>query len=458
MLRFSLCSLVCAFTLWPAPIATSPPQEAKLGPGRKYSTVERVQLDRLRAVHEARLRYSGARREVALRSGYEDYRAILHAHAEDAAHTGGTRPELLAAAKQTGVRIVMLTDHVRPQRDFINDSWRGLRDGVLFIPGAEAEGFLAYPQRSIKGESFTSREGYIALIKRDGGNIFLSHVEERFDWPTEELDGIEIYNNHTDIKDEGPFLSWLRGALTDPGRLAQLQSALSDYPQEFFGASQDYLAPIIAKWDRDLASHSVTGVAANDCHHNQGFIVTVAGPNAIEISEMVDGGEPRRVTAEQAPRVAEMVRGRNTGDIVARLDIDPYDRSMRYVTTHILAHELTEVAVRQALRSGHAYVAHDWLCDPTGFVFAGSVGSGQSSRAVMGDEIALRPGLGLRVEAPVAGTVKLFRNGVVIKETHDARLEWPVTEPGVYRVEIWLELDGEMRPWIYANAIRVRRT
>ena len=33
-------------------------------------------------------------------SGLNDYRAILHAHAEDSAHTGGTRPEMLADAKQ----------------------------------------------------------------------------------------------------------------------------------------------------------------------------------------------------------------------------------------------------------------------------------------------------------------------------------------------------------------------
>jgi hypothetical protein len=79
----------------------------------------------------------------------KDLRAIMHVHAEDSAHRGGTRPELLAACKRTGVQVVLLTNHVRPPVDFINDSWRGLREGVLFIPGAEHEGFLAYPQKSI---------------------------------------------------------------------------------------------------------------------------------------------------------------------------------------------------------------------------------------------------------------------------------------------------------------------
>ncbi len=81
--------------------------------------------------------------------GWNDYRAILHAHAEDSAHTGGTRAEMLAEAKRAGVHAILLTDHHRPPKDFVTDSWRGLRDGVLFLPGSEDRGFLIYPTRSI---------------------------------------------------------------------------------------------------------------------------------------------------------------------------------------------------------------------------------------------------------------------------------------------------------------------
>ncbi len=456
MIRLLVASLLSILACLMVPRVTSNQQTPKLGPGRRYSTVERVQIERLRSLHEGRLALTRGRRELKTVSGYHDYRAILHAHAEDAAHTGGTRPEMLAAAKRSGIQIIMLTDHVRPQRDFINDSWRGIREGVLFIPGAEAEGFLAYPQRSIKSQRFSSRDEYIALIRRGGGNIFLCHVEERFDWPTNELDGLEIYNNHTDIKDEGPFLFWLVSSLSDPERLPRIAQALAEYPMEFFAASQDYLAPIIEKWDRDLASHRLTGVAANDCHHNQGFVIKVGGLDAIEIAEAVGGDKPRRVTVEQQPRVAEMIKGRQIGDIVARLDIDPYERSMGYVTTHILAPELSEESVRQALRSSHAYVAHDWLADPTGFTFVIRNSSRDRILGIMGDEVAYGPNLTLNVEATVAGSIKLFHDGKVIKEADGNRLVWPANAPGVYRVEIWLTVDGEMRPWIYSNAMRVR--
>ena len=35
-------------------------------------------------------------------------------------------------------------------------------------------------------------------------------------------------------------------------------------------------------------------------------------------------------------------------------------------------------------------------------------------------------------------------------------LEWAIGAPGVYRVEGWLDVAGERRPWIYSNPIYVR--
>lgn len=437
----------------------SQPSTKQLGPGRRYSTIERLQPERLRAVNEDRMRYQRMRRAVPPQMGFGDVKAILHAHAEDSAHTGGTRPELLAAAKRTGVKAILLTDHVRPPRDFINESWRGLHDGVLFIPGAESEGFLVYPQRSIIAahinKSFKSRDEYIRLVKerteQDRGDIFLSHVEEKPDWPTGDLDGLEIYNVHSDLLDEGEFVKWLQASFTDPDRLQALQQAAASYPAEVYGALQDYLSPILAKWDRDLPSHRLTGVAANDCHHNQVFTVKVAGDDAIEITTFPD--PPRKVTVARAPRVAEMLRGRKAGDLIARLDLDPYEISLRYVATHLLLNELNEAAVRQALRQSHAYVAHDWLCDATGFAFTAERNGKRAG--VMGDEVKLDKGLKLRLTAPVAGNIKLIRNGKVLQEATAKTLEYRVDEAGVYRAEIWLKLDGEERPWIYANPIRV---
>ena len=74
----------------------------------------------------------------------------------------------------------------------------------------------------------------------------------------------------------------------------------------------------------------------------------------------------------------------------------------------------------------------------------------------MGDEIALRPGLELKAEAPVACHWKLLRNGEVAATGDSREITLQVKAAGVYRVEAWLEADGEMRPWLYSNPIYVR--
>jgi hypothetical protein len=66
------------------------------------------------------------------------------------------------------------------------------------------------------------------------------------------LDGLEIYNIHSDLLDEPEFVRWLQGAFTNPDRLKQFETGLAEFPAEVFGALQDYLPTIIAKWDRDL--------------------------------------------------------------------------------------------------------------------------------------------------------------------------------------------------------------
>ena len=110
-------------------------------PARKYSSIERMKTAHLKAAHEDAERLQQARRSLPPLPGLHDYKAILHAHAEDSEHTGGTRPEMLADAKKAGVQVIMLTDHLRPPAGFYQDSWRGMHDGVLFIPGSEALGF-----------------------------------------------------------------------------------------------------------------------------------------------------------------------------------------------------------------------------------------------------------------------------------------------------------------------------
>jgi hypothetical protein len=324
----------------------------------------------LEAVHAARQRFAAARKTLPADPSLHDYRAILHVHAEDSNHTGGTREEVLAAAKRTGVRVIFFSDHRGPKPD----TWRGVRDGVLFVPGSE------------------TGDGFLDVHFSAGKLRFLCHVEERYDAPTGELHGLEMYNRHTDATDEQEFERWFGAAMKNPEEWKRIGADLAKYPDEMFAGQADYWPEIFAKWDRDSRAHALTGVAANDAHHNQRY---------------------------------------------QGLDFDPYEVSFRNVSTHILAHGLTEEGIRDSLIAGRTYVSHDWLADPTGFRFERSEGGR------------------LTAVFPLAAKLRLIHDGKVIAERVADRIDHTAGAPGVYRVEAWLTVDGEDRPWIYSNQILI---
>jgi hypothetical protein len=420
-------------------------------------------VSRLKAAHDDVLRIQRSRRELPVLPGLYDYRAILHAHAEDSAHTGGTRPEMLAEAKKSGVSAVLLTDHHRPPRDFINESWRGIHEGVLFIPGSEARGFLLYPAHSILDRMELPLDQFIPAARAERGLIFLSHIEERPDHPMDGLDGMEIYNRHADAKRDQAGLLALLLKLTSPGSLRELEELLRDYPDELFAFQVEYPADYLAKWDRETASRRLTGVAANDCHHNMVMVVKMVTRDSVNVGTNVDKDEEMQtVSALLRPGIRELTRGHVAGDILARVDLDPYHRSFRNVSTHVFAPALSEKAIRDALRDGHAYVCHDWMCDPTGFWFelvpggAPSRDSSAGPRAMMGDEARIGRDSRLVARFPVSCHIRMLAGGQVVAESQGDRLEHVVKRPGVYRVEGWLTVGGEERGWLYSNPVYAR--
>jgi hypothetical protein len=444
---------VAALGLTLAAVAAGPGQTL----GRTQSTAERMKPERLRAVTEEAARLEAARQEVRLKSGLNDYRSILHAHAEDSAHTGGTRPEMLADAKKAEVKVILLSDHHRPPKDFITETWRGLHDGVLFIPGSEARGFLVYPERSIMDKMSLPPEEFIPVVTEGEGLIFLSHVEARFNHSMAGLTGMEIYNRHADAMDDMGALLSLASVITDPKRYAEFAAALEQYPDAMLATQLDYPYIYMWKWDKETQQQRVSGVAANDCHHNMVIIAKVVDADTLLLGTIVDKDEDMRtLTADAMPGIREMTKGRQPGEIVARLDFDPYYRSFRNVSTHILAPELSEAAIRAALKAGHAYVSHDYLCNPSGFVYAAQRAGEEQLAAIMGDELPFEAGLRLVAEFPVECEVRLLKNGEEVSKSRARAWSYAPEGPGVYRLEAWHKVDGEERVWIYANPLYLR--
>ena len=447
-----------AYMIFPCVIfAVVPDAPGGPPPPRKYTNVERLALVRLKSVHDDIVKLKPQRISIPLLPGLNDYRCILHAHAEDSSHTGGTLPEMLADAKKAGVNAILLTDHFRPPQDFIDGRWRGMKDGVLFIPGSETHGFLIYPMKFMLDRMELKGADFINTVNADDGMIFLSHIEERKDHPVDGLTGLEIYNRHWDAKQDKLSLLVLAMMLTDPKQLNELKEAVRLYPDEFFAFQCDYPKVYLDKWDEGTKRKRLTGIAANDCHHNQVFIVKMVDQNTVLLGTNVDEDKKmRKITAALRPGIKEMTKGRQPGDILVKLDADPYSRSFRNSSTHVLAPKLDERAIRTALKSGHAFVAHDWMCDATGFRFDASYSSGKQA-ALMGDQVTLADGLKLSAKLPLPAYVRLLRQGEeVAKSEGKSEFEFAPKAPGAYRLEAWLRLDGELRAWIFANPIYVR--
>lgn len=442
-----------------AALATSTAHAAGAGEsyGRTLSTQDRMKLEHLKAAHEATEAIKATRKPVTLQSGLNDYRSILHAHAEDASHTGGTRPEMLEDAKKVDVKVIMLTNHYRPPLDFITETWRGVRDGVLFIPGSETHGFLVYPEKSVMDKMELEGPPFIQAITEGEGLIFLSHLEARMDHPMDNLTGTEIYNRHADTFDNLFALASLATVMVDPKRYAEFSELLKLYPDELLASQLDYPMQYFYKWDKETQTRRLTGVAANDCHHNMVMITKILDADYVGVGTIVDKDEDlRKIAIASQPSLAEMVKDHKPGDIVARLDFDPYFRSFLNVATHILAPELAEPAIRAALKAGHAYVSHDWMCDPTGFVFGARKEGAEKLDAVMGDEIAWDPALRLVAELPVECDIRLIKDGQEVNKVHGREYSFTPDSTGVYRLEAFLKVDGEDRPWIYSNPIYIR--
>src|SRR5947209_8233301 len=245
--------------------------------------------------------------------------------------------------------------------------------------------------------------------------------------------------------------------LTDPKQLAELREAVRLYPDELFAFQCDYPKVYLDKWDEGTKRRRLTGVAANDCHHNQVLVVKMVDGQTVLVGTNVDEDKAmRKVTAALRPGIKDMTKGHHPGDVLARVDLDPYARSFRNSSTHVLAPTLDEPALRAALKAGHAFVAHDWMCDAGGFRFGASDAGGRRV-ALMGDEVALADGLKLTATLPLPAYVRLLRHGREVATSEGrAEFEFAVTEAGAYRLEAWLRLDGELRPWILANPVYVR--
>jgi hypothetical protein len=297
----------------------------------------------------------------------------------------------------------------------------GTHAGVLFMNGSEVATASGDRLLLIPGSANAAATGaqttqeVIDKQRLSGGLSFAAYPADSQNWQTSSVDGVEVYNLFTNTRTINPVVLFFDGLWS-----------YGSYPELMFANFFTRPTENLRRWDGAISSSNrrLTAIAGNDAHSNVGVSVNDAA-----------------------------------GKQWLGVKLDPYERSFRTVRTHVLITKgkaLSRESLLEAIALGHCYLSFDIFGDPKGFTF---MATGIPPGKTMGDEIDLSDGLNLKTSAPLNSRFVLFKDGNVSDQKSGMAADFPVTTPGVYRVEVYLDsLPAPVKgqPWIISNPIQVR--
>ncbi len=331
----------------------------------------------------------------------------------------GTVAEICRAAAAQNLDFVILTDHGRPNREAsAATAWR---DGTLLIGASEFSlhaGHMAAAGYRVGDYEFPPEaQEAIREVGSAGGVTFISHpLDGRIpwtDWQARGFTGIEIISLYQMAK-------------------KNLLYGLTLFPLQYL-LSPDYaLTALISPpkkeleiWDRFNREGKYLGIYALDSHAK------------LALGKKIQFRFPSYGATFKILRVYV--------NVDRELDRNPVTAAATVIA---------------ALRRGNFFNVIESLSAANGFEFHYQASDGR--RVDMGGE-AERTGGELVVRLPFlfATDVRILRNGKPfrhIKDNLGPELRIAVSEPGVYRCEVFLH-SGRLKrlPWILANPIFVAR-
>jgi hypothetical protein len=258
-------------------------------------------------------------------------------------------------------------------------------------------------------------QNLINNVTRAGGLSFIAHpydpecppINEAdiswVDWQAHGYTGIELWNGLSELKVRGKTIFHVAFYALFPQFLAHQPPAQH-----------------LQKWDELLA--------------NGGKVVAIGGSDAHSLH------------VQKGP---------------VKLVIYPYEFHFRTINTHIFTPAplsgdaaSDRKMVYEAFAAGHAFVGYDLPASTRGFRFTAQ---GKESAAQMGDEIPAEGGVTFTFKLPQAAECRLLKDGKVLQQWQGREAgAFSVTEPGVYRMEVYRAYLGQRRGWIFSNPIYVR--
>jgi hypothetical protein len=273
--------------------------------------------------------------------------------------------------------------------------------------------------------------------------IFYAHSEEPHNWMNPYYQGMEIYNFHTDTKDQSP-LPILFDVLVNGNKYRHW--AL----RQFFNPQ----TPILAHWDSLNQSRKIVGFSAIDAHENQNLRARYLPDGKVQ---WVGNNAHNIDTMEVKFWNKWLFSAPDKSGWIFKLLIDTYETGFNYVTNYVVADTLSTSSLSKNMKQGHLFIAFKSLGDAKGFQFFGT-NAKDSIMGILGDSIKLESLKNLKAVSPLPGQFKLIHNGKTVSTSAEKDYEFNFSnkiEKGTYRIEMSLRLQGKLIPWLYTNPIYV---
>lgn len=351
---------------------------------------------------------------------------ITNLHIHTTRSDGSGTPEYVArAAIKAGLDVILVTDHNIPS-NAIEGYYHFNSKKVLLIsaqeihdPDREPEGnhLLVFGNNEDLSSYAHDPGDLINYIIRQQGSCFLAHPFENTlpmanekeyswaNWDVENFTGMEIWNGLSELKSVTHNRFQLLLHVLFPSLIAHGPSTLT-----------------LQKWDELLKNgKKVIAVGGSDAH----ALIKKMGP--------------------------------------LKITIFPYEFHFRAINTHVLVPtpmsgnlEQDRLMILQAIKTGSSFVGYDLPHSTKGFRF---IAQGEKQTASIGEEISLNKGITFQIRLPHTCECHLIKDGQLIKiwREHDA-CTYIVNQPGVYRVECYINYLAAQRGWIFSNPIYVLPT
>lgn len=352
------------------------------------------------------------------------YEVVVNLHMHTRYSDGsGTHKDIAQAAMKVGLDVVIVTDHnVLVQG--VEGYYRSGPNRVLLLVGQEVHDQSRNPQKNHMLIFNTNRDlsglaenpqNLIDATREAGGLSFIAHPHDPeargFNepdisweaWDAQGYTGLELWNGFSELKD---YLN------------SKLHGVFFAYFPQFIGHGPHH--SVLLKWDELLLDGK--------------RIVALGGSDAHALHFHI--GPIQRV-------------------------IFPYEFHFKTVNTHLFLTQpltgdsaLDRKLVYEAMAAGRCFVGYDLPAATRGFRFTAQ---GRDKSAYMGEEISVEGGVTLQARLPILAECHLIKDGRLIKHwRRQQACTHIVTEPGVYRVEVYRRYRGMRVGWIFSNPIYVR--